>query len=97
VELETTANLLKLLGLVLAGISKCALKSLNNQADFDSAILSSLKPNVGPEIQDLAVGFGCSFLEARHLEKRRLEQRHAPTRSQTPQPSADRPSQGHRH
>jgi hypothetical protein len=37
-HLETTANLLKLLEGVLAAFSKCALKLLDNQADFDSAI-----------------------------------------------------------
>ena len=36
--LETAAKLLKLLERVLAVFSKCALKLLNNQADFDSAI-----------------------------------------------------------
>jgi hypothetical protein len=36
--LETAAKLLKLLERVLAVSSKCALKSLNNQTDFDSAI-----------------------------------------------------------
>jgi hypothetical protein len=36
--LETIAKLLKLLEGVLGLFSKCALKSLNNQADFDSAI-----------------------------------------------------------
>jgi len=36
--LETTAKLLKLLEGVSGLFSKCALKSLNNQADFDSAI-----------------------------------------------------------
>jgi hypothetical protein len=36
--LETAANLLRLLEHVLAVFSKCALKSLNNQTDFDSAI-----------------------------------------------------------
>jgi hypothetical protein len=37
-HLETAANLLRLLERVLADFSKCALKSLDNQADFDSAI-----------------------------------------------------------
>ena len=37
-HLETAAKLLKLLERVLAVFSKCALKSLDNQADFDSAI-----------------------------------------------------------
>jgi hypothetical protein len=36
--LETAAKLLKLLERVLATFSKCALKSLDNQTDFDSAI-----------------------------------------------------------
>jgi hypothetical protein len=36
--LEMAAKLLELLESVLAVFSKCALKSLNNQADFDSAI-----------------------------------------------------------
>jgi hypothetical protein len=36
--LETAAKLLKLLERVSADFSKCALKSLDNQADFDSAI-----------------------------------------------------------
>jgi hypothetical protein len=36
--LETTAKLLKTLGGILAVFSKCALKSLYNQADFDSAV-----------------------------------------------------------
>src|SRR5262249_36608678 len=37
-HLETAAKLLKLLERVLAIFSKCALKLLDNQADFDSAI-----------------------------------------------------------
>jgi len=37
-HLETPAKPLKLLERVLADFSKCALKSLDNQADFDSAI-----------------------------------------------------------
>ena len=37
--LETAAKLLELLEGVLTIFSKCVLKSLNNQADFDSAIL----------------------------------------------------------
>jgi hypothetical protein len=37
-HLETAANLLKLLERVSTIFSKCALKSLDNQADFDSAI-----------------------------------------------------------
>jgi len=37
-HLETAANLLRLLKRVLTISSKCALKLLNNQADFDSAI-----------------------------------------------------------
>jgi hypothetical protein len=37
-HLETAAKLLKLLERVLAVFSKCALKLLDNQADFDSAI-----------------------------------------------------------
>jgi hypothetical protein len=37
-HLETVAKLLKLLERVLADFSKCALKLLDNQADFDSAI-----------------------------------------------------------
>jgi hypothetical protein len=37
-HLETAAKLLKLLERVLAAFSKCALKSLDNQSDFDSAI-----------------------------------------------------------
>jgi hypothetical protein len=36
--LETAAKLLELLEPVLTIFFKCALKSLNNQADFDSAI-----------------------------------------------------------
>jgi hypothetical protein len=36
--LEATAKLLKLLEAIFCLSSKCALKSLNNQADFDSAI-----------------------------------------------------------
>jgi hypothetical protein len=36
--LETAAKLLELLEPVLTIFSKCALKSLNNHADFDSAI-----------------------------------------------------------
>ena len=44
--LETAAKLLELLEPVLTIFSKCALKSLNNQADFDSAIrrVRSLPP-----------------------------------------------------
>jgi hypothetical protein len=38
IHLETTAKLLILLGRDSALCSKCALESLNNQADFDSAI-----------------------------------------------------------
>jgi hypothetical protein len=38
IHLETTAKLLILLGRDSAVFSKCALDSLNNQADFDSAI-----------------------------------------------------------
>jgi hypothetical protein len=45
--LETTAKLLKLLEGVSSLSSKCALKSLNNQADFDSAILMSSKSRPG--------------------------------------------------
>ena len=37
-HLETAAKLLKLLERVLAVFSKCTLKLLDNQADFDSAI-----------------------------------------------------------
>jgi len=37
-HLEKSAKQLKLLGRVLAIFSKCALKLLDNQADFDSAI-----------------------------------------------------------
>jgi hypothetical protein len=37
-HLETAANLLRLLKRVLTIFSKNVLKSLNNQADFDSAI-----------------------------------------------------------
>jgi hypothetical protein len=37
-HLETPTNLLKLLDRESTIFSKCALKSLNNQADFDSAI-----------------------------------------------------------
>jgi hypothetical protein len=37
-HLETGTKPLKLLERVLADFSKCALKSLDNQADFDSAI-----------------------------------------------------------
>ncbi|MBR1147095.1 hypothetical protein [Bradyrhizobium sp. AUGA SZCCT0431] len=37
-HLETTAKLLSLLETILASFSKCALKLLNNQTDFDSAI-----------------------------------------------------------
>jgi hypothetical protein len=37
-HLETAAKPLKLLERGLADFSKCALKSLDNQADFDSAI-----------------------------------------------------------
>ncbi|MDX3970242.1 MAG: hypothetical protein QHD01_27080 [Bradyrhizobium sp.] len=37
-HLETVANLLKLLECVSTILSKCALKSLYNQAGFDSAI-----------------------------------------------------------
>jgi hypothetical protein len=37
-HLETTAKLLISLEGILSLFSKCALKSLNNQADFDSAI-----------------------------------------------------------
>ncbi|MFQ3458549.1 hypothetical protein PMN64_35255 [Bradyrhizobium sp. UFLA01-814] len=36
--METTAKLLNLLERVRDTFSKCALKSLNNQTDFDSAI-----------------------------------------------------------
>jgi hypothetical protein len=36
--LETAAKLLKSLEGILSPFSKCALKSLNNQTDFDSAI-----------------------------------------------------------
>ena len=36
--LEMASKLLELLESVLAVFSKCTLKSLNNQADFDSAI-----------------------------------------------------------
>jgi hypothetical protein len=36
--LETAAKLLRSLERLLADFSKCALKSLDNQADFDSAI-----------------------------------------------------------
>jgi hypothetical protein len=44
--LEMAAKLLELLESVLAVFSKCALKSLNNQADFDSAVqLPSLRPS----------------------------------------------------
>jgi len=39
--LETAAKLLKLLEGILAIFSKCALKSLDIQADFDSAIQMS--------------------------------------------------------
>jgi hypothetical protein len=42
--LETVAKLLKLLGRGLAVFSKCALKSLDNQADFDSAIRARTLP-----------------------------------------------------
>jgi hypothetical protein len=38
--LETAAKLLKSLEGILSLLSKCALKSLNNQTDFDSAILA---------------------------------------------------------
>jgi hypothetical protein len=38
-HLETFAKLLKLLDRLLADFSKCALKSLENQTDFDSAAL----------------------------------------------------------
>jgi hypothetical protein len=41
--LETAANLLELLERLFSLFSKCALKLLNNQADFDSAILMSSK------------------------------------------------------
>jgi hypothetical protein len=37
-HLETAANLLRLLERVLTIFSKCALKYMNNQTDFDSAI-----------------------------------------------------------
>jgi hypothetical protein len=37
-HLEMVAKLLKSLERLLADFSKCALKSLDNQADFDSAI-----------------------------------------------------------
>jgi hypothetical protein len=37
-HLETAANLLELLERLFSLFSKCALKSLNNQTDFDSAI-----------------------------------------------------------
>jgi hypothetical protein len=37
-HLETAANLLELLERLFSLFSKCALKSLNDQADFDSAI-----------------------------------------------------------
>ena len=37
-HLEIAAKLLKLLELIFDAFSKCALKSLNNQADFDSVI-----------------------------------------------------------
>jgi hypothetical protein len=37
-HLETAAKLLKLLERISPIFSKCALKLLNNQADFDSAI-----------------------------------------------------------
>jgi hypothetical protein len=36
--LETIAKLLKMLRCISDSFSKCDLKSLNNQADFDSAI-----------------------------------------------------------
>jgi hypothetical protein len=36
--LETAANLLELLERLFGIFSKCALKTLNNQTDFDSAI-----------------------------------------------------------
>jgi hypothetical protein len=46
-HLETGTRLLKLLERVLVDFSKSALKSLDNQADFDSAIprFESWRPN----------------------------------------------------
>jgi hypothetical protein len=47
-HLETIAKLLKLLERFLADFSKCALKSLDNQADIDSAVpgFESLAPQL---------------------------------------------------
>jgi hypothetical protein len=42
-HLEMAANLLELLERLFGLFPKCALKSLNNQADFDSALLMSSK------------------------------------------------------
>jgi hypothetical protein len=46
-HLETIAKLLKLLKRVFTVFSKCVLKSLDNQADFDSATrrFESSRPN----------------------------------------------------
>jgi hypothetical protein len=60
-HLETAAKLLISLEAIFGIFSKCTLKSLNNQTDFDSGILRSVKPNVTTETQYLAVGFACSF------------------------------------
>jgi hypothetical protein len=47
--LETAPNLLELLERLFSLFSKCALKSFNNRADFDSAILMSSKSRPGQD------------------------------------------------
>jgi hypothetical protein len=64
--LETTAKLLKMLGGILSIFSECDLKSLNNPADFDSAILRFARAKLWCGNQDLAVGLG-THLEAGHI------------------------------
>jgi hypothetical protein len=65
-HLETAAKLLKLLERVLAVFSKCTLKLLDNQADFDSAIprFESWRPSRSPHrlralYERLAARRGC--------------------------------------
>jgi len=60
-HLEIAAKLLKLLELIFDVFSKCALKSLNNQADFDSAILRFDQEDIVRKNQDLAARSGRSF------------------------------------
>jgi type IV secretory pathway VirB4 component len=50
--LETAAKLLELLEPVLTIFSKCALKSLNNQAEWIAAILAREKVDATPEAKD---------------------------------------------